>query len=66
MSKLSKREQVVEEVVMLLLSLGLEERGEAWSEANDMATRAAKGWWEIPGRPHYNMRLARIKRKSKL
>lgn len=65
--KLTRHEHVVEQIVILLLSLdNYEDRAHAIMDANDIMQRVEKGWWERAGSPHFNARMARIKRKLRL
>jgi hypothetical protein len=55
---------VAEKIALLLFSLGDEETIRRWSnQATDMAVRASRGWWEIPGRPAFNEQMARFRKK---
>jgi hypothetical protein len=57
-------QKIIEEVAYLLAKLGSEEQVRSVShEAEGMAIRAKREWWEIPGRPEYNKAMQRLKRR---
>jgi hypothetical protein len=59
-----KEEALVEKIALLLFPLGDEETIRRWSnQAADMAVRASRGWWSVPGRPALNAQLARLRKK---
>lgn len=61
-------EKMAEKIaVMLLKAASTEEEIEhITNEAQTMAIRGFRGWWEIIGKPYYNKRLAKVKKKAKL
>jgi hypothetical protein len=72
--KLTKKELIAEKISLLLLSLDQNDLDD-WvtfdtvaNDAASMAYRANKAiedssWWEIPGKPHWNDRMARLRAK---
>lgn len=61
---LVSKEQTAEAIAELLFKLHDDAEREAVAqEALTMAARAAKGWWEIPGRPYFNSRMAALRSK---
>jgi hypothetical protein len=72
--KLTKKELIAEKIALLLLTLDQNDLDD-WvtfdtvaNDAASMAYRANKAiedisWWEIPGKPHWNERMARLRAK---
>ena len=64
--KLTKREQAAEDIAFRLHELGEEDRVGAAYDAIDMVHRAAMGWWDVVGAPHFTARMERLKKRLKL
>lgn len=62
--RLRKRDKLLEEVALLLLSIPGDEDIEALGQdAAHLAFRASAGWWSLAGKPYYEARLASLKRR---
>jgi hypothetical protein len=59
-----KAEQAAEDIALILLSFDTEEVFESVAHrATDMAQRAFRGWWELPGDASWNARMKKLRAK---
>jgi hypothetical protein len=59
---MTNSEKAAEEIALILASLKDEEDiHNVCYEAKDLALRAIRGWWEMPGSPYFNGRMKSLK-----